>query len=81
MDAQYLWFFGWTALLAAMLFIPVSKLVWTFSVRRQERKLERKLDQSEIAGQLNRARFITIFLVIIFAILFNANIFGSPWGQ
>ena len=81
MDAQYLWFFGWTALLAAMLFIPVSKLVWTFSVRRQERKLERKLDQSEIAGQLNRARFITIFLVITFAILFNANIFGSPWGQ
>jgi hypothetical protein len=81
MDVQYLWFFGWTALLAAMLFVPVSKLVWTLSVRRQERKLERKLDQSEIAGQLNRARFITIFLVIIFATLFNANIFGSPWGQ
>lgn len=80
MDAQFLWFFGWSALLAAMLFFPVSKLVWTLSVRRQERKLDRKLDAAEINGQLRRARFITFFLVIPFAIMFNANVFGSPWS-
>jgi len=81
MDAQYLWFFAWSALLAAMLFMPVTKLVWTLSVRRQERKLDRKLNQEEINGQLRRARFITFFLVVPFAIMFNANVFGSPWSK
>ncbi len=78
MDAQYVWFFGWSALLAAMLFFPVSKLVWTLSIRRQERKQKRKLDESEITGQIQRGRFITFFLVIAFALLFNGNIFGFP---
>lgn len=81
MTDQQLWFFAWSALLAAMLFIPVSKLVWTLSVRRQERKLERKLDEAEINGQLKRARFISAFLVIIFALLFNANVFGFPGAK
>jgi Na+-translocating ferredoxin:NAD+ oxidoreductase RnfD subunit len=78
MDAQYVWFFGWSALLAAMLFFPVSKLVWTLSIRKQEKKLNRKLDEAEVTGQLQRARFITFFLVVIFALLFNGNIFGFP---
>lgn len=78
MDAQYVWFFGWSALLAAMLFFPVSKLVWTLSIRRQERKRKRKLDEAEITGQIQRGRFITFFLVIAFALLFNGNIFGFP---
>ena len=81
MSSQYLWFYGWSALLAAMLFIPVSKLVWTLSIRRQERKLERKLDEAEINGQLRRARFLSLFLVVVFALLFNANVFGSPWAK
>ena len=78
MNQQLLWFLGWSVLLAAMLYIPVSKLVWTLSVRRQERKLGRKLDENEIQGQLTRARFLTFFLVIIFAGLFNYNVFGTP---
>lgn len=78
MDFPYLWFFGWSALLAAMLFIPVSKLVWTLSVRRMERRLERKLNQDEIQGQLRRARFVSFFLVAAFALLFNVNVFGFP---
>ncbi|MFQ5626874.1 MAG: hypothetical protein ACE5FM_09510 [Methyloligellaceae bacterium] len=81
MSPEYMWFFGWSALLAAMLFIPVSKLVWTLSIRRQQRKLERKLDEAEIAGQLKRARFISLFLVVVFALLFNANIFGFPGAK
>ena len=63
MNAQYVWFFGWSALLTVMLFFPVSKLVWALAVRRQERKLKRKLNESEVAGQLQRARFITLLVV------------------
>lgn len=81
MDTQYLWFFGWSALLTAMLFVPVSKLMWTLSVRRQERKLGRKLDSAEMAGQLRRARFIAFFVIVPFALMFNANVFGSPWSK
>jgi hypothetical protein len=81
MSKELIWFAGWSLLLAAMLFMPVSKLVWTLSVRRQERKLERKLDETELNGQLRRARFITFFLVIIFAVLFNLNVFGFPQFQ
>jgi len=78
MSKEFIWFLGWSALLAAMLFLPVSKLVWTLSVRRQERKQQRKLEEAEIQGQLRRARFIAFFLVIIFAVLFNLNVFGIP---
>ncbi len=81
MSPQYLWFFGWSVLLAAMLFFPVSKLVWTLSIRRQQRKLGRKLDETEVAGQLNRARFIAFFLVMAFALMFNGNIFGFPGAK
>lgn len=81
MSMPLLWFLGWTALLAAMLFIPVSRLVWTLSVRRQERKLERKLNENEVNGQLTRARFITVFVVVIFSALFNYNVFGIPVPQ
>lgn len=78
MSMPLLWFLGWSALLAAMLFIPVSRLVWTLSVRRQERKLARRLDESELDGQLTRARFITLILVAAFSVLFNYNVFGIP---
>ena len=81
MTSQLVWFLVWSALLAAMLFFPVSKLVWTLSVRRQERKLERKLDEAEIRGQLHRARFLSVFLVAVFALLFNGNIFGFPGAR
>ena len=74
MTTELLWFLGWSALLAALLFIPVSKMVWTLAVRRQERKQNRKLNEAEIQGELQRARFITFFLVIIFSLLFNYNL-------
>lgn len=81
MSPQNLWFFGWSVLLAAMLFFPVTKLVWTLSIRRQQRKLGRRLDETEVAGQLNRARFIAFFLVMAFALMFNGNIFGFPGAK
>ena len=48
----------WVMLLAALLFWPMSKLIWVLSVRRLQRKLGRQLQEKEIAGQMNRARVI-----------------------
>jgi hypothetical protein len=64
-------------ILAALLFWPASKLVWVMSVRRLQRKTARELTQEEIDGQLNRARFIAMFLVLIFSFLFNLSMMGG----
>jgi hypothetical protein len=63
--------------LAALLFFPVSKLVWVLSMHRLQRKLNRELNPQEIAGQQRRARIITIFLVLIFAYLFSLATAGA----
>lgn len=67
-------------LLAALLFFPVSKLVWVLSVRRLQRKLKRDLDAGEIAGQRRRARILSIVLVLIFSYLFNLNMLEYFYG-
>ncbi len=60
--------------LAALLYFPTSKLIWVVSVRRVQRKLNRELDQTELHGQYQRARFITILVVLVFAFLFNFSL-------
>ncbi|MCZ6575203.1 MAG: hypothetical protein ACE10E_12890 [Acidiferrobacterales bacterium] len=65
-------------ILTALLFFPVSKLVWVLSVRRLERRLKRKLSEEEIDGQLRRARLIAVILALLFSFLFSANIIGIP---
>ena len=40
----------WMLLLAALLFWPMSKLIWVLSVRRLQRKLDRDLTEVEITG-------------------------------
>ncbi len=65
------WFVLTTGLLAAALWIPASRLVWTLSVRRLERRAKRRLDAAEIAGQKRRAGFIAFLVVVPFAFLFN----------
>ena len=57
------------------LYFPVNKLIWVLSVRRLERKYKKKLTDSERKLQLNRARFISIVLVIIFSYFFNLKLF------
>ncbi len=65
-------------ILTALLFFPMSKLVWVLSVRRLERRLKRKLSEEEIDGQLRRARLIAVMLALLFSFLFSANIIGIP---
>jgi len=64
--------------LAALLFFPVSKLIWVVSVRRLQRKLDRELDQAELQGQTKRARFIAALLCMPFSYLFNLSLLGMP---
>ncbi len=71
-------FFLWILLLAALLFWPMSKLIWVLSVRRLQRKLARQLDEGEIAGQLNRARVISMFVSLLFSFAFNLSTIGLP---
>ena len=71
-------FILWVLLLAALLFWPMSKLIWVLSVRRLQRKLDRPLDEKEIAGQLNRARIISVFVSITFSFLYNMSTLGMP---
>ena len=71
-------FILWVALLAALLFWPISKLIWVLSVRRLQRKLARELDEKEIAGQMNRARVVSVFLSLLFSLLYNLSTLGMP---
>lgn len=74
----FLWFWGSVAVLALMLFFPVSKMIWVLSIRRMQRKLGRELSDREIYGQRRRARFLAAFLCVIFSFLFNFNMIGYP---
>ncbi len=69
-----IYFYLSVALLALMLFFPVSKLVWTLSVRRLQRKMDRELNPEEQQGQKIRARFLSLLLVIGFSWLFNLQL-------
>ncbi|MCK5361932.1 MAG: hypothetical protein KAR22_03130 [Gammaproteobacteria bacterium] len=71
-------FILWVLLLAALLFWPMSKLIWVLSVRRLQRKLARALDEKEIAGQITRARLISVFVSLLFSFLYNASTIGLP---
>jgi len=73
-------FYFWVALLAVLLFFPVSNIIWVTSVRRLQRKLGRQLATDELHGQKNRARFISLVLVTLFSWIFNLSIAGAPHG-
>jgi hypothetical protein len=71
-------FILWVVLLAALLLWPMSKLVWVLSVRRLQRKLSRPLEEKEVAGQVARARIISVFVSLLFSFLYNASTIGLP---
>ncbi len=73
-------FWTWVLLLAALLYYPVSKLVWVLSVRRLQRKLGRPLEEAEIRGQRQRSWVIAALLVLFFSWLYNASRLGLPGG-
>ena len=80
MSGQQVYFVVSVLVLAGLLFFPVARIIWTLSVRRLQRKLARELNQSEIAAQLKRARFLAFFLVLIFSYLFNSTLLDNLYG-
>ena len=68
----------WVLLLAALLFWPVSNLVWVLSVRYRQRKLKQQPDEQELAAQRQRARFIAAIVCLVFSLLFNLSRLGVP---
>lgn len=77
------WTYYWVSVvvLTALLFFPVSKLVWVLAVRRLERRLGQPLSERERVGQLNRARILALVLCAIFSSLFNYQLLDmSAYG-
>ena len=72
------WVYYWVsvAVLAALLFLPATRLIWVLSVRRLERRGGRALSDAERAGQRNRARLLALLLCLAFAALFNFRLLG-----
>jgi len=74
------YFYFSVALLALLLFFPVSRMIWVLSIRRAERKAGRDLTEQEIQGQRNRARFIAVLLITPFSWFFNLQLLGPLHG-
>jgi hypothetical protein len=55
----------WSAILAAALFMPVRRLVWVLSVRREERRLGRATDDAR-RQLLRRRAGVTALLICVF---------------
>ena len=71
-------FWFWVLLLTALLFLPVSSLIWTVSVRRKQRKLQQELNEQEILAQKQRARFISVVICFVFSLMYNLSRLGMP---
>lgn len=80
MSGQQIYLVVCILILAGLLFFPVARIIWTLSVRRLQRKLGRELNQNEITAQLKRARFLALFLVLIFSYLFNSTLMDNLYG-
>lgn len=72
-----LYFYLSVAVLALLLFFPVSKLIWVLSVRRMQKKLDRPLLDNELHGQKFRASVIALLVSLAFAWIFNLRLLGG----
>ncbi|MBE8182712.1 MAG: hypothetical protein HAW61_04230 [Candidatus Portiera sp.] len=69
------WYFLLTsAVLFAMLYYPVHKMIYIMSVRRMQKKLKKDLNDKEQLGQKRRAHFVTIILLVIFSAIYNSYV-------
>jgi len=76
---QYQWL--WTALLGLALFFPVRQLIWTLSVRREERKLGQPTDDTRRRSLKRRASITAVLLCFVFAVLYMQAGFSSLGGN
>jgi hypothetical protein len=77
MDAMRIWYWISSIGLAALLFRPAKKVIFTQRVRKTERKLDRQLTEAERQDLEKRTIPITVFIVITFSFLFNSVIMNK----
>lgn len=66
-----LYFASSVLVLALLLSLPMSRLIWVLSVRWLQVKGKRQLREEELQGQLKRARLIAVVVALIFSYIFN----------
>ncbi len=77
MSSQLVFFLYWLSL-SALLFYPVSRLIFVLSVRRLQKKLSRNLETEEMLGQKRRARVLSVLLVMGVSFIYNIQTIGLP---
>ncbi len=77
MSSQLVFFLYWLSL-AALLFYPVSRLIFVMSVRRLQKKLNRNLEAEEMLGQKRRARVLAVLVAMGASIFYNIQTIGWP---
>jgi len=77
MDAMRIWYWISSIGLAALLFRPAKKMIFSLRVRRAERKLDRQLTEGERQDLEKRTIPITVFIVVTFSFLFNTVIINK----
>ena len=77
MDAIRFWYWVSSIGLAALLFRPAKKVIFTQRVRRTERKLNRQLTEEEREDLEKRTIPIIVFIVVTFSFLFNSVIMNK----
>jgi hypothetical protein len=77
MDGISIWYWISSIGLAALLFRPAKKLIFSQRVRRAERKLNRQLTEDERKDLEKRTIPMTVFIVVTFSFLFNSVIMNK----
>jgi hypothetical protein len=77
MDAIRIWYWISSIGLAALLFRPAKKLIFSQRVRRTERKIDRQLTEDERQDLEKRTIPMTVLIVITFSLLFNSVIINK----
>jgi len=77
MDQMRIWFWISSIGLAALLFRPAKKVIFSQRVRRAERKIDRRLTEKERQDLEKRTIPMTVLIVTIFSLLFNSVIMNK----
>ena len=77
MDAMSIWYWISSIGLAALLFRPAKKIIFSQRVRRTQRKMNRPLTEDEIKDLEKRTIPIPVLIVITFSFLFNSVIMSK----
>ena len=77
MDGIRIWYWISSIGLAALLFRPAKKMIFSQRVRRAERKLDRQLSEDERQDLEKRTIPMTVFIVVTFSFLFNSVIMNK----